>query len=364
MGKHTDILIVGGGIIGLTAAYTLAQAGLRVEVRERGEFGRQASWAGAGIIPPGNPERTTNAIDRLRAFSVQLFPMLSAELRDLTRIDNGFRVCGGIEFLHPDDADLPARWRAEGLTLSEPTLQQLQQFESGLIAPPRPAFRFPGMGQVRNPWHMRALVAACRRLGVQLRPQTPFVWSAGEVQQYQQVIFAPGAWAAELLAPLGCTLPVRPVRGQIVLFRPPKPVLSHVVIDGRRYLVPREDGRVLVGSTEEPDAGFELANTECGVRGLIDFATGLVPALAHAEIEKCWAGLRPGSLDSLPYIGRLPGHERVLVAAGHFRAGVQLSPGTAYILRDLVMGSTPAVPIEAFRPDRQPDFSMRPSFRS
>ncbi|MCZ2341855.1 MAG: FAD-dependent oxidoreductase [Bacteroidales bacterium] len=364
MGNHTDILIVGGGIIGLTSAYALARAGLSVEVRERGELGQQASWAGAGIIPPGNPERTANAIDLLRASSVRLFAPLSAELREFTGIDNGFRVCGGIEFLHPEDADLPDRWAAEGLTLSEPTAEELRHREPGLTPPPRPAYRFPGMGQVRNPWHMRALVAACEQLGVRLRPHTPCVWSSELLHSYQHVILAPGAWAAEVVAPLGFTLPVRPVRGQIVLFRPTQPVLSHVVIDGRRYLVPRADGRVLVGSTEEPEAGFERANTEAGVRGLIDFAIGLVPALAHAPIEKCWAGLRPGSLDSLPYLGRLPGHERVILAAGHFRAGVQLSPGTAQIVRDLVLGSPPSIPIDAFRPDRQPNFSLRPSFRS
>lgn len=364
MGKHTDILIVGGGIIGLTSAYALAQAGLTVEVQERGELGRQASWAGAGIIPPGNPERAANAIDHLRAFSVRLFPDLSTALRDQTGIDNGFRICGGIEFLHPDDADLPTRWQAEGLSLSQPTADAIHRLEPRLAPPPRPAFLFPGMGQVRNPWHMRALVAACERLGVRLRPRTPFHWTPEVLQQHQQVILAPGAWAAEVLAPVGYAIPVRPVRGQIVLFHPPEPVLTHVVIDGRRYLVPREDGRVLVGATEEPEAGFELTNTEAGVQGLIDFAIGLVPALAHAPIEKCWAGLRPGSLDSLPYLGRLPHHERVILAAGHFRAGVQLSPGTAQIVRDLVLGVPPSIPIDAFRPDRLPNHSLRPSFRS
>ena len=133
---------------------------------------------------------------------------------------------------------------------------------------------------------------------------------------------------------------------------------------GKRYLVPRADGRVLVGSTEEPEAGFEKANTPEGVHGLVDFARRLVPRLADAEVEKTWAGLRPGSPDGLPFIGPVPGHPNVLVAAGHFRAGVQLSIGTAEIVRDLVTGQPPGIPIEAFRLDREPHGTTRPAFRS
>jgi glycine oxidase len=120
---------------------------------------------------------------------------------------------------------------------------------------------------------------------------------------------------------------------------------------GKRYLVPRPDGRVLVGSTEE-DVGFDKRTTAGAIRDLLDFAIAVVPALAAAPLERSWAGLRPGSPDGLPFLGPVPGVENLYVAAGHFRAGIQLSPGTALVMRDLILGRTPAVPVESFRLDR------------
>ena len=133
---------------------------------------------------------------------------------------------------------------------------------------------------------------------------------------------------------------------------------------GKRYLVPRQDGRVLAGSTEEPEAGFVKANTPEAVRGLTDFARGLVPALADAEVETTWAGLRPGSPDGMPFIGSVPGYGNVFAAVGHFRAGIQLSIGTGELVRDLILGRPTAVPADAFRLDRVPNLSTRPAFRS
>ena len=364
MGTHPDVLIVGGGIIGLTCAHALAEAGLTVELVDRGDLGRQASWAGAGILPPGDPDHAANPLDRLRAVSVRAFPTFSAGLREATGIDNGYRPCGGIEFVPPEDADLPGLWRAERIAFDTPSDAELHTDEPQLKPPLRPAYRFPEMAQVRNPWHLRALIAACDRLGVRLRPHTPFHWTDGTSGGAGHVVIAAGAWADEVLAPLGWRPGVRPVRGQMVLFRPDRPVLSRVVIDGRRYLVPRGDGRVLAGSTEEPDAGFELANTDDGVRSLKEFAVGLVPALADAPVEATWAGLRPGSPDGLPFLGPVPGHDRVIVACGHFRAGIQLSLGTAAVVRSFVTDISSPVLIDAFRLGREPNRTIRPAFRS
>ncbi len=344
MARHPDVCIVGGGIIGLTSAYFLARAGKTVEVIERGELGKEASWAGAGIIPPGNPDFAATAIDRLRAIGSARFPDLSRELRESTGIDNGYLRCGGIEFLEEADLDLVDRWREERIRFEERSPRQ---------------FFFPDLAQVRNPWHLRALISACERVGVRLRPQTAISrWeNAPPAGAY---LLAAGAWSAELCP----ELPVRPVRGQIVLFRPARPLISHVVLVGKRYLVPRADGRVLVGSTEEPEAGFEKGNTPEAVRDLCEFAYGLVPELRQAEIEQTWSGLRPGSPDGLPSVGRIPGLANGWVAAGHFRAGVQLSIGTADIVTALLTDRPPPFPIDAFRPDRTPDSTLRPTFRS
>jgi glycine oxidase len=360
MGTTPDVLVIGGGIIGLTSAYFLAKEGLSVEVLDKGELGREASWAGAGIIPPGNPERATSPYDRLRAYSSAKWAGLTAELRERTGIDNGFLVCGGIEFLDDDDLDCMDLWTAEGLAFTPLDQNDLRRLEPNVRPPDLAAFHVPGCGQVRNPWHLRALIGGCERLGVTLRPHTSYP-AGRRFDPGRKYVIAAGAWTDETL---GLRLGVHPVRGQIVLFRAAEPPVKRVLLAGKRYLVPRPDGRVLAGSTEEPEAGFETANTPEGVRVLTEFACQLVPTLRSAAVEKTWAGLRPGSPDGLPFIGPVPGHDNVFVAAGHFRAGVQLSVGTAEIVRDLILGGPSAIPIDAFRLDRVPDRTGRPAFRS
>jgi glycine oxidase len=132
-----------------------------------------------------------------------------------------------------------------------------------------------------------------------------------------------------------------------MLLRPPEALLKHVILWGAQYMVPRGDGRILVGSTEE-DAGFDKSTTVAGIHGLMHLAFKLVPALMQAPLEKCWAGLRPGSSRATPIIGRVPGWDNAYVAAGHFRAGIQLSPGTAMLLRDLILSRQPALAADAF----------------
>ncbi len=372
--RTPDILIVGGGIIGLTAAYALAKAGRAVEVVDRGDLGQAASWAGAGILPPGNPDRAATPIERLRAASVSQFAKFSAELRDLTGIDNGYLKCQGIEFLAPEDAYAVDLWKNEGIRFHSWFRNEMTS-----VVPPAgtAGYFFPDLAQVRNPWHLRALIAACESVGVQLSPNTEVAnWETtagkvtaartqnGEAKPAGQFVIATGAWADGLLKPLGWEPGVHPVRGQIVLIQPPKPVVKTVVMVGKRYLVPRADGRVLVGSTEEPEAGFTNGNTVEGVQNLIEFTHALVPRLIDAPVEKTWSGLRPGTPDGLPFLGPVPGWDNVVVAVGHFRSGVQLSIGTGDVVCDLLHGTAPRIPIDAFRLDRTPEMTARPAFRS
>jgi glycine oxidase len=377
MSKHPDVVVIGGGIIGLTAAYCLARAGFAVEVVDRTDLGREASWAGAGIIPPGNPERAATPIDRLRAIGSAQFPRFSEQLRDLTGIDNGYRHCGGIEFLQPADEYVLPLWRAEGVAFERLSPDALTRLEPALSPPDGISYLLPDCAQVRNPWHLRALIAVCRDAGVGLRPHEPVrqLISAGprvaEVSlesnrtiAADSFLIAAGPWSEGFLRQLGHQPHVHPVRGQIVLLNLGQPVISRVLMFGKEYLVPRGDGRILVGSTEEPEAGFEKANTEAAVRKLRELAERVVPALARAEVEKCWAGLRPGSPDGLPFIGPVPGWDNAFVAAGHFRAGVQLSIGTAQVITELFEGKLPSVPLDAFRLDREPEPGVKQAFRS
>ncbi len=142
----------------------------------------------------------------------------------------------------------------------------------------------------------------------------------------------------------------------VILFR-------RIILWGPRYLVPRLDGRVLVGSTEE-DAGFEKRTTAREISELLTLAGSLVPGLAEAHVERCWAGLRPGSPDGLPFLGPVPGFGNLFIAAGHFRAGIQLSPATGLVMTELLLGQQLTVPLESFRLDRPPAPRYRPAFPS
>lgn len=369
MSSHPDVLIVGGGVIGLTTALFLAREGCRGAIVDRSDLGMEASWAGAGIIPPGNPAKAISAYDWLRASSSRDFAAFSRELADFTGIDNGYRVCGGIEYLSDDAAELLAAWRAEEVPFE---LIQPAGYHSE-----RAAYLLPSMAQVRNPWHIRALVAACEHHGVSMRAHTPVDeierngnaitgvrLASGERLVAGRYLVAAGAWSEQLLSPFGIRTGIHPVRGQIVLLKTETRQFCRILLAGKNYLVPREDGHILIGSTEEPEAGFVKANTTEAVEELVDFAASLAPALQGAAIVKTWSGLRPGSLDGLPSLGRVGDLANLYLAAGHFRAGIQLSPATGRVMADLLLDRSSPIALDDFRPGREPGRPVRVVFHS
>ena len=364
-----DVVILGGGVIGLTTAYYLAREGCHVVVCDRGPAGREASWAGAGILPPSDPDHADHPHDRLRALSGRLFPTLSAELRERTGIDNEYHRCGGIAWAETLGEADAKEWHGDGLSPQPLSPEALADLEPAVAANLGPAVLIPGLAQLRNPRHLQALLAACRTTGrVELREGdegTQLLVRGGKVRgvlvadarterilEGSTILVTAGAWTDRLLEPLGIRLDIRPVRGQIALMNPGNKLIRHVLIWGARYLVPRLDGRLLVGSTEE-HVDFDSRPTVDGIQGLLDFAVRIVPGLAHASLEKCWAGLRPGSPDGLPFIGRVPGVDNLFVAAGHFRSGIQLSPGTAWLLKEMILGQRPSLPVEPYRLERR-----------
>jgi glycine oxidase len=375
MADHADVLIIGGGVIGLTTAYYLAQAKVRVHVVDKDDFGRQASWAGAGIIPPAHLEQARTPFDRLRALSCSLYPELSQELRERTRLDNGYVVCGGIEVVEELAGPDLAEWGGEGVTYRALSREAIQALEPDLHPEIDRAYHLPELAQVRNPRHLKALLAGCDVLGVQLSPYCgvhSFTTRGSRIEAVQtdhgklaagQFLVAAGAWTDALLQQVGWRPGVRPVRGQIALLNTGFPRVRPILMQGKRYLVPRPDGRVLVGSTEE-DAGFNANPTAGAIAELLAFANALVPAWAHARLERCWAGLRPGSPDGLPYLGRVPDCANLYLAAGHFRSGLQLSPGSGLVMKELLLGQTPSIQLEAFRLDRHSILPGAGPFRS
>jgi glycine oxidase len=378
MVQHPDILIIGGGVIGLTTAWFLGGEGASVLVVEQGEVGRQASWAGAGIIPPGDPARAHSPADLLRAHSSRLYPRLSADLREATGVCNGYVVCGGVELPDPGEPDRPLpteEWHSEGIVFELLDRAGLREVVPEIDPGLEHGAHLPDMAQVRNPRHLKALRAGCAGRGVRFVTNDPvrrLLCAPGRVlgveaehatYQAGQFLLAAGAWTGGLLAQAGWECGIAPVRGQMVLFRTGREGVRPLLLQGKRYLVPRCDGRVLAGSTEE-DAGFDARNTSEGVLGLTGFARRLLASLGTAEVEQTWAGLRPGSPDGLPFLGAVPPFKNLHVAAGHFRAGLQLSPGTGLVMAQHLLGQPTLMPLGAFRLGRPAGPLAQTAFRS
>lgn len=360
MESGVDILIIGGGVQGLTLAYFLAKEGKRVQIVERGACGKEATWAGAGIIPPGMASTGAPVADRLRTLSSQRFPSLSAELQALTGINNGFNRCGSWH--------VPEK---NGTLRALKDLCQREKFQLELPGRDRPwtgnrevePLFLSGTMQVRNPWHVRALREACILSGVVIRESSPVEHISvrdGRVVSIETpsgsfsakwFVLAAGAWSGELAKWLGLQLAVRPVRGVISLLELPGGKMNSIVEQGKRYIVPRGDGLFLVGSTEQ-DAGFDKTVELDLVEELEDWARQVLPELAMARRKASWGGLRPGSPDGLPFLGFCPGYQNLVLATGHHRAGLQLSPGSAQLLTELLTGKTVAIPLEPFSPER------------
>ncbi len=368
------MLIIGGGVIGLTTAYYLAGDGVTVLVLDQGELGRQASWAGAGIIPPGNARRAPTSYDKLRATSSEMYPALSHELRERTGIDNGYVVCGGLEIAEETEPLPLDAWQQEGIAFESLDAGRLRARLPHVGPSFAQTYFLPGMAQVRNPRHVQALIAGCRQRGVYFQTEcavTGFVREAAGIGAVEtsagrlsagKYLVAAGAWSERLLQEVGCRPGVRPVRGQIALLQAETP-LRPILLHGKRYLVPRLDGRVLVGSTEE-DVGFDARPTASAIGELLAFAVGLVPDLADTALERCWAGLRPGNPDGLPFLGAVPGYRNLFVATGHYRSGIQLSPATGLVMQQLLTNRTPLIELDAFGLDRPSGSTVAPAFRS
>lgn len=365
---NPDVLIVGGGAIGLSLAYELAQHGAAITVLERGQPGREASWAGAGILPPARRRPQDIAWLQLAGLSNEVHARWHRQLEEETGIDTGYRRCGGLYVARtPTDANALqpalALWHELGIEHACLSRGQWERLEPALARAGQSAWHaawlVPDEAQVRNPRHLKALIAACEQRQVQIRGGVTVedivlrkgqvdrvVTSAGDITAGAYCVAA-GTWSRPLLARCGWTAALRPMRGQMVLLNCGRRRLTRIINDGPRYVVPRDDGRVLVGSTEE-DVGFDCRTTAEATQDLLKLALDLAPGLRDAALERTWAGLRPFAPQGYPYLGRLPDVANAFVACGHFRSGLQLSTGTAVLLAQLIRGQEPEISLADF----------------
>lgn len=364
-----DVIVIGGGIIGTASARSLTDAGLRVLVIDAGPVPGIASTAAAGLLCPQYEEsEAPDAFFDLCHRSRALYPDFAMALRDETGIDVELRRDGMLVLaLTDEDAsalDRQAAWQgAQGLAAERVDPDRLLALEPLASDQALWALYLPHDIQVDNVRVCAALDRALEKRGVHRRSgeivrsveiedgrATGVRLSSGDRIHADRVVVAAGAWSGGLEG-LPRPLPVRPVRGEMVQLggvEPPQRILA-----SRRgcYIVPRLDGRLLVGSTMS-DAAFSAHPTAAGTESILARAFRVAPGLARARIFDIWAGLRPGTPDERPILGEDPEVSGLLYAAGHFRSGVLLAPITALLVTELAAGEQPRLDLWDFRPDR------------
>jgi glycine oxidase len=343
----------------MLTALELAQAGLSVRLLEKGTLGRESSWAGGGILSPLYPWRYPAAVTALARWSQNRYPELATALLEAAGIDPQWTP-SGLLLIEAEESAKALAWAASSgnrLELIGP--EQLGELEPASAPATAPALWMPEVAQIRNPRLLQALRKSLETAGVEIREGTEVLaltrhgerltgleTAAGWVAA-GNVVIACGAWSRTLLAPLEPAIQVVPVRGQMILLQGPKNLLRRMLLAQGRYVIPRRDGRVLVGSTLE-FAGFDKSTTEADRHALREAGSRLVPALAQCSLELHWSGLRPGSPNGVPYIGPHPGSEGLYVNTGHYRNGLVLAPGSAHLLADAMLGRNPLLPLEDY----------------
>ncbi|WP_434696765.1 glycine oxidase ThiO [Pseudomonas sp. Z1-14] len=362
MTRQQQVVIVGGGVIGLLTAFNLASEGQRVVLLDRSGVGQESSWAGGGIVSPLYPWRYSPAVTALAHWSQDFYPQLGESLFAATGIDPQVHITG-LYWLDLDDQAEALAWaEREGRALRAVDISAVHDAVPVLGSGFSRAIHMADVANVRNPRLVKSLKAALQTMpNVTLHEHcevSGFIRdgervsgvksSAGEIRG-DQVVLAAGAWSGELLGTLGLELPVEPVKGQMILYKCASDFLPSMVLAKGRYAIPRRDGHILIGSTLEHE-GFDKTPTDAALESLKTSALELIPALADAELVGHWAGLRPGSPEGIPYIGEVPGFAGLWLNCGHYRNGLVLAPASCRLFVDVMLGREPVIDPAPYAP--------------
>jgi glycine oxidase len=364
--KRYDAVIAGGGLIGASIAFELARAGLHVAIFDAQQPGREASWASAGIISPAPENPSTIPLLPLSRASAALYPGFVKALQEITGRELGYRPYGTLEALLTGDvreelSTLIAVHHGLGLKAEALSAAEARKLEPGLSEHTEAAILRPDEASVDNRALTQAALDAAKHQGAEIYAgnAAKALWHGGsrckgltlanENVEAQWTIIAAGCFSAAIA---GCEryAPVFPAKGQMVSLRTDAVSIKRTLWSENIYLVPRNDGRILAGSTTE-HVGFDRHVTPGGLKKIFAAAIELVPALESAHVEETWAGLRPDSPDHLPLLGSTD-VAGLLFATGHFRSGVLLAPLTAKLVREWVTTHTVSVDWERFSPMR------------
>ena len=320
---NSDFIIIGGGVIGLATAFRLATEGARVSIVERGAIGAEASWAGAGILAPLLPWQYAAPVTDLCRHSLALYPDWIATIKAAGGIDAEYQRSGML-VLPPFDTAAAQQWCAQHQWPLQIVAADLYLADSGA------ALWLAEVAQVRNPRLIQSLRAAVMACGVRLLEHTGITALSLAGQSVENIsttsgklsadayITCAGAWSQQLLVDYPPAKTIKPIRGQMLLFKTEPEYLQHIIYQHGIYIVPRADGHILVGSTIE-DVGFDKSTTANARQQLIEIAYRLLPKLQSATLLRHWSGLRPGSPDNIPTIARHPTIDNLYINAGQRR---------------------------------------------
>jgi len=364
--KTFDVTIAGGGLVGATIAFELARVGLQVALFDRQQPGEGSSWAAAGILSPAPENAGMISTVPLGRASLQLYPKFVAAVEEISGRNVGYRARGTLEALFSTDAQeklstIIALHHGLGLKAEAVSAEDAREMEPALSPEVEAAVFRPDEACVDNRALTKAVLAAAEVSGAKI-----FIASnvqsiakngghcegllvAGEKVESRWTIIAAGCCSAEIEG-ASQFAPVRPAKGQMIALRAKDFRIERVLWSDYVYLVPRNDGRILAGATVEY-VGFEKEVTAGGVQKIIAAALQLAPALADAQLEETWAGLRPDTPDHLPIIGPTD-LDGLVIATGHFRSGILLAPITAQLIREWITTQNVSVDWARFSPMR------------
>jgi glycine oxidase len=364
-----DVIIIGGGVIGGSIAFHLSKKGFKVLLLERDRIASGASSAAAGMLGAQAEMQDGGPLFELARRSRRMFPKLAEELRETCGIDIGLVQKGMLKIAHlPEQVEEYRRNVTFQQSLGEQaewlTLSQAQEREPALSNHILGAMYFSEEGQVLAPELSRAYVQAAAVLGAEIREYAEvnsLLITNGKVKgvitnegtiHCDQVIMAAGVCGSQLLKQTGLSLNVYPVKGECFSVVTHTPLIQSTIFSHGCYLVPKQNGRIVVGATMIEHSYDRSVSME-GLFTLMSKAKVLIPSIAAAQWETSWAGLRPQTLDGLPYLGEAPNLKGLFIAMGHYRNGILLSPITGKIMTDLVEGKEPKeLDLSAFSPAR------------
>jgi glycine oxidase len=364
-----DAIVIGAGLVGSAIALRLAQGDLRVALLEKNVPGREASWAGAGMLSPAPDATSSIPLVPFGRASLNLYPEFIAEIEEISGRQVGYRRDGAIELLFSAEAErqlstLIALHHALGLPTEPLPLDEAAKMEPALARRVQAAAYFPYEACVDNRALIEALLAATAISGVEMLPATGareitieggrctgVRTEDGTLFPAHEVIVAAGAFSG-LIEGIVPRVATRPIRGQMVALQSQR-TIRHVVRCERGYIVPRDSAvpqRLVTGSTLE-DAGFDKRVVAGGIEQILSTAQELLPDLATAEITETWCGLRPDTPDHLPLLGPAE-MDGLTIATGHYRNGILLTPITAKLVREWIVEKRVSMDWEIFSPLR------------